>query len=221
MTPGVITPRMTPPCRSPRLNMTPPLQGTLQPQPESVFADTVAAKLAANPAARRRSSMAQRLTEIRPRLSMAVNHACNDHASALAKAAQQELSTCEEEREEVEAEIKHEVLRSRCRHRLSIMKAAEVLQAAGLEEDEELSTKLTMVKEAVDAARKRHWASIVAKHADEKGDDAYLCRRPKDPRFLALMKTRASVAGRRVHCGPRQSPQAAQRRKGARGRPEV
>jgi len=178
-----------------------------------------------SPAKPRRSSMVQ----IRPRLSMAVEQAYSKHGSSLAKAAARELGSLQEtipdedaELKGVTADIQHQVYKSCCRKRMSLIKAAEVLEVAGIDEDSDegnhegegisaaVTEKLKFVQEAVDAARRRHRESMVARAAPAANEETHTSRRCKDPRFVALMRTRASVVGRPVHCGPTPKKRMAQ-----------
>jgi len=233
----------------------------------AAFAGRLADKLAASPACRRRSSVGQCR-----RLSVAMKEACMMHSQSLAKAAAQELNALGEDENKVEvaAEIRQCVLSSHRQRRQSIMKAAEVLELAGVAGDSdedsagkerltssEVTAQLQLVQQAYEGARSRHRQSIAqavkqvaepkniladAQHEQSVRDSArdrvaqaiaaqYAARQKSEsPRknrdrsdmtqsVLALLKTRASVAGRAVHCGPRKPLQSASRRQRKNGTP--
>lgn len=268
---GDLSGRMTPPSMSGDLSgrMTPlDLAGRMTPphaaQPlvtEAEITNALTKHMAgASAGKRRRSSLAHCR-----RLSVAVDDACKKHRESLVTAASQELSILGSEAD-VAQEVPEDIWRvqrqkekeiQRCmeashrQRRQSLLKAAEVLQEAGVGEDskvdlseEEVTAQLQLVQKAVEGARKRHRQSIrlavsnVAKDRDQvetasgssrtqvrsgpsrerleqaiaamlakneneaSRKDAAPRKQNQTPAFMALMRTRASVAGRRVHCGP-------------------
>merc|ERR1719375_113357 len=110
--------------------------------------------LLSSPARARRSSVA-----IRPRLSLAIERACSHHGNTLAKAAAREVEALQASAS-LTSEVQRKVYSSCCQHRMSIIKAAEVLQEAGIGEESddehsdnagissEVSEKLQLVQKA-------------------------------------------------------------------------
>jgi hypothetical protein len=253
---GDLAGRMTPPSTAAcdlAGRMTPPNGTAVQSHQPQNFANCLVDALA-NPGMRRRSSIGTIATS--RRLSVAMQAACTKHRQSLMKVAELEAQKIQEadhagkdDGGKVTAEIRNCVLKADRRRRQSILKAAEVLEVAGLGKDSddeapgasltnsEVSVQLQVVQEAVELAQKRHRQSIsfairnVEQLREETADvgNGELTARERIersvaaahnrcqnserkyskytsengvPRHLrALMNTRASVAGRNVHCG--------------------
>jgi hypothetical protein len=133
-------------------------------------ADELASRLAdLSSKCRRRSSMTMPHGS---RVSQAMKSARAEHRRSIAKAITAELANASaSEPQEVYQAVKHCALNSMRQHRLSLMQAANVLEAAGFgeeQDDEQPSTpqssqvrmQLEMVQKAVDGARRQHRQSI-------------------------------------------------------------
>jgi hypothetical protein len=158
--------------------MTPPTtSGNEQGTPSAA---ELANRLGAVSAKHRRSSMLQNR-----RISMALQCACAEHEDSLAKAMVKELgATTECDRQEVAQVMRQCVMNSRRQHRQSLMKAVDVLEAAGLGEEfdqespndehssSQVKSQLQFVQQAVDVARRRHRQSIVQAVHNRTGQHA-------------------------------------------------
>lgn len=151
---GELDGRMTPPAGC----MTPPETSASAGPDAKIVAD----KLEQARRGRRSSAVARRSSAVkRDAIQEALNKAVSTHRKSLAskvfeKVEEGSLSSSAEEKINLAMQTTHK------RHRLSLSKAAETLDAAGLNDDDEEKTseQLEMVHKAMEEARRRHRRSV-------------------------------------------------------------
>jgi len=204
---------------------TPPRMGDLtglMTPPDSTPKPLNQADLSARLAKCRRSSV----------VMAAVNEASTRHRHSLVQVVAAGLTGAPSD----PAKLRQSLVMANRLHRLSLVRAAEVLEAAGVEDRHasvELQQQLELVQQAVKAAQRRHRLSVVRAVAEVTGVNSSTqspaSASPALPRVRqaivaayarthaatmsarerALMNTRVGIAGKPshfVHCGPLRTP---------------